>query len=360
MNKRYLDILNKLKNVPSEDRIVDSKILLIDGLWLNAFIRAFAVNPTITDDGIHVGGIVGFLHTIGYAIKVTRPTRVIIAFDGPGGSVRRKQIYPEYKANRRTPTRISRMDHFSSYEEENHAKNYQIRKLVEYLQYLPVQYILAHDIEADDVIAYLANEVYDTSECIIMSTDQDYLQLVNDRITVWSPTKKKMYNVDTLTKEFGITPNNFLMYKMLVGDTSDGIPGIKGIGLKSIIKRLPILCETEEVTIDKLLKYSDKQLSLLDEKGKQVHNYKIYKDVLASKDQLVLNDDLIQLRNVNITRNTKILLSNQIKQPINRLLKHQFLRLVLEDKMNVGLKNPNLWMKEIFTQLDVYASETYD
>jgi len=252
------------------------------------------------------------------------------------------------------------MDHFGSYEEEHAAKNYQIKKLVEYLQYLPVQYILAHDIEADDAIAYLAMEVFDQSECVIMSTDQDYLQLVDDRVTVWSPTKKKMYNTDTLTDEFGITPNNFLMYKMLVGDVSDGIPGIKGIGLKSVIKRFPIMMETEEVTIDKLLKYSDKQLSLLDEKGKQVNNYKIYKDVLASKDLLVLNDDLIQLKNVDITRNTKIILSNQVKRPINRLLKHQFLRLVLEDKMNAGLKNPDLWLRENFTQLDAYASETYD
>jgi 5'-3' exonuclease len=150
------------------------------------------------------------------------------------------------------------------------------------------------------------------------------------------------------------------MYKMLVGEVSDGIPGIKGIGLKSIIKRFPILLESEEVTIDKLLKYSDKQLSLLDEKGKQVNNYKIYKDVLASKVQLTLNNDLIQLHDVDITRNTKILISNQIKRPINRLLKHEFLRLVLEDKMNAGLKNPDLWLREIFTQLDAYASETHE
>lgn len=358
MKRRYLDILKGLEDKPVIEQRVNSKVLLVDGL--NAFIRAFAVNPTITDDGIHVGGIVGFLHTIGYAIRVIRPTRVIIAFDGPGGSVRRKQIFPEYKANRHTPTRISRMDHFGSYEEENEAKNYQIKKLIEYLQYLPVQYILARDIEADDAIAYLSNEMFDKSECVIMSTDQDYLQLVDDRITVWSPTKKKMYNVDTLTEEFGITPNNFLMYKMLVGDTSDGIPGIKGIGLKSIIKRFPILCETEEVTIDKLLNYSNKQLSILDEKGKQVNNYKIYKDVLGCKDQLVLNNDLIQLKEVDITRNTKILISNQIKRPISRLLKHQFLRLVLEDKMNAGLKNPDLWLRENFTQLDAFASETHD
>jgi 5'-3' exonuclease len=183
---------------------------------------------------------------------------------------------------------------------------------------------------------------------------------VDDRVTVWSPTKKKMYTPETLTEEYGITPNNFLMFKMLVGDVSDGIPGIKGIGLKSILKRFPIMLEEEEVTIDKLLKYSDKQLKILDEKGKQVNNYKIYKDVLASKDKLVLNDDLIQLRKVDITRNTKILLSNQMKRPINRLIKHHFLRLVLEDKMNVGLRNPDLWLRETFTQLDAYASETHE
>ena len=252
------------------------------------------------------------------------------------------------------------MDYFNSYEEENQSKNYQIKKLIEYLQYLPVQYILAHDIEADDAIAFLSNEFFNNNECVIMSTDMDYLQLVNKRITVWSPTKKKIYNEDTLKNEFDISSKNFLIYKMLIGDESDNIKGIKGIGLKTLVKRFPILTEADEVSIDKLLKYSDKQLSLKDEKGKQVNNYKIYRDVLDNKEILELNYKLIQLKEVDITRNTKIIISNQIKRPINRLLKHQFLRLVLEDKLNVGLNNPNLWLRENFSHLDSFATETYN
>jgi len=333
INKRYSEILKRISEKPSETRGVDSKILLVDGL--NSFIRAFAVNPTITDDGIHVGGIVGFLHTIGYAIKVIKPTRVIIVFDGPGGSVRRKSIYPEYKANRETPTRISRMDHFGSVEEEKKAKNYQIKKLIEYLKNLPLQYIVAHDIEADDAIAYLANEYFDKSECVIMSTDKDFLQLINDRVTIWSPTKKKIYTKNTLKEEFGISTENFLMYKMLIGDNTDNIKGIKGIGLKTILKRIPIMSEDEEITIDKLLNFCDKQLNLKDEKDKLVNNYKIYRDVLNNKKILELNYDLIQLKDVDISRDTKFIISNQIKQPINRL----------EDKLNDAFKNPDFCIK---------------
>ena len=101
-NKKYLSILDDIKKNSNslEDGKPNDKVLIIDGL--NTFIRVFSVIPTTNDDGIHVGGIVGFLRSIGYTINMFRPTRVIIVFDGKGGSTRRRKIYPEYKQNRKT------------------------------------------------------------------------------------------------------------------------------------------------------------------------------------------------------------------------------------------------------------------
>jgi len=124
------------------------------------------------------------------------------------------------------------------------------------------------------------------------------------------------------------------------------------------MKKVAIYCRvsTEEQDADKQ-EYICKRYC---EANEEFEVYKIYKDVLANRELLQLNHDLIQLREVNISRNTKMILANQVKQPINRLLKHKFLQLVLEDKMNAGLKNPDYWLKENFTHIDAFASETQD
>ena len=84
-NKKYLSIFDEIKKKGGslDDGEPNDKVLIIDGL--NTFIRVFSVIPTTNDDGIHVGGIVGFLRSIGYTINMFRPTRVIIVFDGKVG-----------------------------------------------------------------------------------------------------------------------------------------------------------------------------------------------------------------------------------------------------------------------------------
>ena len=95
-NKRYLSIFEEIKKKGGslDGGDPNDKVLIIDGL--NTFIRVFSVIPTTNEDGVHVGGIVGFLRSIGYVINMVSPTRVIIVFDGKGGSNRRRKILPEY------------------------------------------------------------------------------------------------------------------------------------------------------------------------------------------------------------------------------------------------------------------------
>ena len=102
INEKYLSILEQIKNDGGlvEHNNPNDKVLIIDGL--NTFIRVFSVVPITNVDGAHVGGIIGFLKSIGFAIKMHNPTRCIIVFDGEGGSDRRRKLFPEYKAKRRT------------------------------------------------------------------------------------------------------------------------------------------------------------------------------------------------------------------------------------------------------------------
>ena len=102
VNGKYLSILEEIKKHggDSYSNNPNEKVLIIDGL--NTFIRVFSVIPTTNDDGTHIGGIVGFLKSIGYTINMFRPSRCILMFDGKGGSSRRRKAYPEYKAKRKT------------------------------------------------------------------------------------------------------------------------------------------------------------------------------------------------------------------------------------------------------------------
>src|SRR5690348_17744558 len=80
-------------------RSTNSDILIVDGT--NTFIRCWSANPAMDENGRHTGGVVGFLKSVGYAIKLLAPTRCIIVFDGVGGSFKRRQLYPQYKEKRK-------------------------------------------------------------------------------------------------------------------------------------------------------------------------------------------------------------------------------------------------------------------
>jgi len=250
MNNRYFSILEEIKKKGGklDDGHFNDKVLIIDGL--NTFIRVFSVMPTLNDDGAHIGGIVGFLKSIGYAIHLFNPTRAIIVFDGKGGSTRRRKLFPEYKAGRRVKKKLVRAYDFNTPEEERQNMLMQLKRIVEYLELLPVSILSIDNIEADDTIGYLSKQVFDKSKITILSTDKDFLQLVNHRIKVYSPTKKKIYDRETLMEEYGIPSKNFLTYRILEGDKSDNIPGVKGAGLT----RMKILSGIEN-PITELVKY---------------------------------------------------------------------------------------------------------
>ena len=255
-NQRYISILDEIKKSGGK---VDSgepndSVLLIDGL--NTFIRVFSAIPTTNEDGVHIGGIVGFLRSIGYTINMVRPTRTIIVFDGKGGSNRRRKIFPQYKMGRKMSHRLNRTHDFLTRDEEKKMMVFQLNRIVEYLECLPLTIINMDNIEADDVIGYCVKHIFKDSKSTIMSTDKDFLQLVDENIRVYSPTKKKMYDEEKVVEEYGISSHNFLLYRMLDGDVSDSIPGIKGVGLKTLLKLFPWLGTSHKYTIEDIIKSS--------------------------------------------------------------------------------------------------------
>jgi len=329
--ERYLSILNDIKEQGGSEQgqSPNENVLIIDGL--NTFIRVFSVIPTTNDNGTHIGGIVGFLKSIGYTINMFRPTRCIIIWDGKGGSSRRRKMYPEYKAKRKTNIRLNRAYDFETIEEERANMIRQIQRTIEYLDFLPITMLSIDNVEADDIIAYTAKQVLTDSKVTIMSSDKDFLQLVDDRISVWSPTKKKLYKPEQVMEEYGIPSHNLLMYRIFDGDKSDNINGIRGYGLKTVLKKLPFLQEDKQFSVDDAIKESS--------------------ELEEHRELMERNFDLMQLHNVNISASAKTKTIDKMREPIPNLDKVTFKKMFLEDKMYSALPNLESWLQTKFQTL---------
>ena len=198
--------------------------------------------------------------------------------------------------------------------------------------------------------AYISQQVYPESQFYIMSTDKDFLQLVDDRVHVWSPTKKKYYFKDTVHEDFEIHAHNFLLYRTMKGDPSDNIPGIKGVGVKTLQKRLPILFEDNKLTLDEMI----------DHVKDSEDESKVITDIKNNEATVRLNYDLMQLAEVDIGGSTKSLIIDTVRKSVNRLVKYKFQTMMLEDKLNAAIRNPEFWLKQCFSHLDIMAEKTHE
>lgn len=337
---RYLGILNQIKQEKTVDTLTkDSRVLVVDGL--NTFIRSYAASPVTNDDGEHVGGISGFLLSVGHAIKAINPTRLVIVFDGKNGSSRRRQIFTEYKAHRNFKVKLNRAETVDK--QDNQLA--QLIRLRDYLEALPLTIIVCDNTEADDVIAYAVNDCFRESQCFIMSSDKDFLQLINDRIYVWSPTKKKLYYNDDVFEDFGIHANNFALYKAIIGDPSDNIPGVEGIGAKTLLKRFPFIQQQEKLELSDFMSMVNDQ----NDKTKTLQTMK------QSQELIERNLQLVSLSDSNMSITNKLKVQNALNQPIQRLSKPTFHRMLIEDKMTTTIKNVDFWLREVAQKLDMFA-----
>ena len=341
LNEKYISFLEQTKD--DNHKVVNhlnDRVLIVDGL--NTFIRSFAVNPALNEDGLHIGGMMGFLKSVRYTCDILKPSRCIIVFDGKGGSKRRQKIYPEYKGTRKVKRRLNRnVDWGTAPQDEQQSMRQQMGRLIEYLEQLPLTLVSIDGIEADDTMAYISQQLLPKSDCILMPTDKDFLQLVDDRVKVWSPTKKKLYNKQAVLEEYGIHSQNILTYRILDGDKSDNIGGIKGAGLKTVKKFLPGILDDQKFTAKDLLEFVEKS----DGKIKFLENIK------KSSNLIKRNYLLMQLQNVDIPNHTKMKIQGAVNGKVPQLIKYKFQTMFLKDKLTSSIPNLDSWIME-FTRLD--------
>ena len=217
------------------------KTLLVDGD--NLFKIGFHGAKDLFNDGSHVGGVYHFINTLRRFLEEHNHDKVVVFWDGDSNSSARKKLYPQYKENRRLG-----MNEFK-------YESYLIQKsrVKQYIEEVFVRQVEMHDNEADDLIAYYCKIAIDEN-IMIFSADKDLTQLINERVTIYSPVSKSYFkHGDKITiNKVDIPHQNVLVCKVFTGDKSDNIDGIEGLGEKTLIKYFPELQE-KSCTIEEIL-----------------------------------------------------------------------------------------------------------
>lgn len=199
-----------------------------------------------TSNGVYTNGIYGFMKALKKIMEIQKPTHLAVAFDLSRETTFRKQMFSEYKGTRKkTPQPLGM----------------QFKLTQEVLEYIGVPVFKAFEFEADDYAGSLSKKFESEIPVILMSKDEDYLQLISSKSRIWMPTSKadelfaevglnrKDFNIPDNTFEYSLTslmdikglePYQIVEYKAICGDSSDNIPGVKGVGDKAV---LPLLKE---------------------------------------------------------------------------------------------------------------------
>ena len=295
------------------------RVLVIDAL--NMFLRAFIVDPSLSHHGQPIGGIKGSIKILQKLVRMTKPNEIVICWDGPNGSQKRKTMNSSYKAGRK-PLRLNRSVHNLTENEELQNKVWQQMRTMDYLNQMPIIQLILERVEADDIISYVcSSHHYAGWQKVIVSNDKDFLQLCDEETVVYRPTTDKIETKKTVLESMGVHPTNMALARAMDGDASDNLPGVNRVGMKTIATKLPFMKEARDITIDELVGYCENIDSKL----------KVYKNIAESKELIQHNYDMMQLYSP--------LISVQGKQTIDHALdnfecnfnKTELLKLMMKD-----------------------------
>lgn len=302
----------KLSDTPKRLLVIDS---------LNMFFRAYIVDPSVSINGDPIGGMKGYLKILQKLLRETKPDKVVICWDGPGGSQKRKQMVKGYKAGRK-PLRLNRNIDLLDGEKQLQNQIYQQTRLLEYINQTPVIQLMLEGVEADDVISFVVNDSrHDGWQKVIVSSDKDFYQLCDDETIIYRPIQKEVLNKNNVIEKFDIHPTNFALARAIAGDKSDNLRGVDRVGLPTVAKRLPFLKEEKTYTINDVYEYCKEQES----------SVKAYDNIVEQIDVVSTNYQMMQLYTPNISVQGR----NKIRWTLDKFEysfnKTQFLKMTVED-----------------------------
>jgi DNA polymerase-1 len=255
------------------------------------YFRAYIVDPSLSTNGQPIGGLKGFLKILQKLVREMKPDEVVICWDGAGGSRRRKTKNKNYKQGR-APIRLNRDIRTMSESEEQQNSIWQQQRLIEYLNNMPITQLMLEAVEADDIISYVVQDNnYKGWQKIIVSSDKDFFQLCDEETIIYRPIQKKFVNRNSILEEFKIHPTNFALARAMVGDRSDNLEGVRGVGLATVAKRFEFLVEDKSFLVRDIMTRCEETESKL----------KIYNSIVENKELIKSNYRLMQLYSPSIS-----------------------------------------------------------
>jgi DNA polymerase I len=248
------------------------RLVIVDGN--NTLYRAFfAIPPLRATDGTATNAAYGFVNMLNKLVREEKPDALVVVFDARGRTFRHEQ-YPEYKA-----TRDAQPEDLSS----------QFPLTRELIDAYRIPMLEVPGFEADDVIATLVDQAPPDARITIVSTDRDLMQLVDERVNLLDGIRDRSFGPAEVLERYGVPPSRVLDFRALVGDTSDNIPGVKGIGEKGAAKLI-----TEWGDLDNLLAHVAEVMPLRARTALEagIENAKISRELATLRRDAPVGDDL--------------------------------------------------------------------
>lgn len=313
-------------------------VLLVDGD--NLLTIGFYGVKNYFYKGNHIGGLYHFINTLRKSFELYKLDKIVVFWDGHEGSQTRKKLYCHYKENRKSRIRT---------EEELSSYNYQRERIKQYLEELFVRQGEYEYCETDDAIAYYTQNS-PNEKLIVYSSDGDLTQLVSPNTQIYNPSHGKLYKQkDTIIYQHEeILIENVKLVKMMCGDASDNIAGIRGMGVKSLLTLFPEL-RTEELTLEQL-KDKSNVLFEQDKNNKLVTKLLtgVTKHGVLGEEFFDINNSIVSLDNPFLTdeaREDIKLLIHENLDPEGRSYKNT-MKMMMEDGLfNVLPKSDDAWIK---------------
>ena len=201
------------------------RLILIDGSNM-LFRMCFGMPSILNRSKKEVKGVYGFVASILKLSKEFSTDKFIVCFDTETSMNNNKELNEDYKSNRPDYSTLP----------ENENPFIQLDYIIKALNKLDIPTLQCVDNEADDYLASIAKKYEDKYNVIIISSDKDLLQIVDDNIQVYNAQAKILYTKEKIKEKFNVDVEQYILYKALVGDNSDNVKGIKGVGPKTAVK----------------------------------------------------------------------------------------------------------------------------
>ena len=300
-----------MKKMPSRNggvRVDYTNTLLVECNAL--YKRSYsATQDQYNYNGQKIGALYQFLTKLRQLMKAKVYHNVVVFWDGEKSGKLRYNLYPYYKANRN-----------KNYEEgtipDDEDELLMQVKVKNYLEELGIKQFWDSEVEADDFIAHYCLTKKDNERIVIVTSDRDICQLIRENIWVYILDKKSYFDTNKYTKEFGYPPSNIKTIKILTGDVSDNIKGVKGLGQKGLFSEFPEL-RTETLTVEDIINLAtEKQDKRLNEKKKALKKYDNIINGITEGSQgnslYLINEKIIDLDNP--------LIPNSVKENVNEFI----------------------------------------